>query len=35
MGEPGRGHTLSLHGEYIAMQGQPREVKHLSTWRKR
>ena len=25
----------SLYGEYIAMQREPRELKHLSTWRKR
>ena len=30
MGKPGRGHTLSLR-----KGGQPRELKHLSTWRKR
>ena len=24
-----------LHGEYIAMQGEPGELKHLSTRRKR
>ena len=26
---------LSLYGEYIAMQGEPGELKHLSTQRKR
>ena len=25
----------SLHGEFIAMQGEPGELKHLSTRRKR
>ena len=25
----------SLHGKYIAMQGEPGELKHLSTRRKR
>jgi hypothetical protein len=30
MGQPGGGHTLSLRE-----QSEPRELKHLSTWRKR
>ena len=35
MGKPGRGHARSLHGEYIAMQGERGELKHLSTLRRR
>ena len=27
--------NLPVHGEYIAMCSQPRELKHLSTWWKR
>jgi hypothetical protein len=30
-----RGAILSLHSEFIGMQSEPREVNHLSTWRKR
>jgi hypothetical protein len=35
MGKPGRDYALSSHGEYIAMRGERRELKHLSTSRKR
>ena len=35
MGKPVQVNAWSLHGEYIAMQGAPGEVKHLSTRRKR
>ena len=34
-GETRLGEPQSLHGEYIAMQGEPGELKHLSTRRKR
>ena len=35
MGEPGRGHAWSPASEYIGCRGERREVKHLSTDRKR
>ncbi len=35
MGKPGRGNALSLSDEYIVWQGEPGELKHLSTRRKR
>ena len=34
-GETRLSNPQSLHGEYIAMQGEPGELKHLSTRRKR
>ena len=34
-GETRQEKLLSLHGESIAMQGEPGELKHLSTRRKR
>ena len=34
MGQPRRDY-LRTYGEYIAICSQPRELKHLSTWRKR
>ena len=34
-GETRQDELLSLHGEYIAMQGEPGELKHLSNQRKR
>ena len=34
MGKPAQGLPAS-HGEFIAVRSQPRELKHLSTWRKR
>ena len=35
MGKPGGDYTPSSHGEYIAMRGERRELKHLSTCRNR
>jgi ABC-type hemin transport system ATPase subunit len=35
MGEPGWGHAQSPASEYIGCRGERREVKHLSTDRKR
>ena len=35
MGKPGVGNATSSASEYIASRQAPREVKHLSTWRKR
>ena len=35
MGEPGRSHILSFITEYIGDEGERRELKHLSTCRKR
>ena len=34
-GETRQRRPLSLYGEYIAMQGEPGELKHLSSRRKR
>ena len=34
-GETRQRKPLSLHGEYIVMQGEPGELKHLSNRRKR
>ena len=34
-GETRQSNPLSLYGEYIAMQREPGELKHLSTRRKR
>ena len=34
-GETWQRRPLSLHTEYIGMQGEPGELKHLSTRRKR
>ena len=35
MGQPDTGNAVSSLGQYITYGGQPRELKHLSTWRKR
>ena len=35
MGKPGMRNSQSSHAEYIGMGGEPGEVKHLSTLRKR
>ena len=35
MGKPGRGYTLSFITEYIGNESERRELKHLSTYRKR
>ena len=34
-GETRQREPLSAYGESIAMRGEPGELKHLSTWRKR
>lgn len=34
MGQPSRSNVLESCTEYIGAGGEPREVKHLSTWRK-
>ena len=35
MGKPARGHARAAAGEHIASGGEPGELKHLSTQRKR
>ena len=35
MGQPGSGNAESLPAEYIGRESERRELKHLSTWRKR
>ena len=35
MGKPGTGNTVSFHSEYIGVEGERGEVKHLSTPRSR
>ena len=35
MGQPDASNVASSLSQYITHRGQPRELKHLSTWRKR
>ena len=35
MGKPARGHARAVLGEHIPQDGEPGELKHLSTRRKR